>query len=160
MVTLTESEINFIRTDTNQILSKIEDDPEHSIRVHESCMKLRRFKTIPFASILNFSKVVSNQLKFRDTDWLIVFGYLRQFLHRLESCSAKLKSISPNTPRDLTKNNHFVTLLFKLAKKCEPLAISDILNTTSSRENSRIHGLEQSLVKVQAQKSFSTKPNY
>ena len=30
LVTLTEKEINFIRTDTNQILSKIEDDPGHS----------------------------------------------------------------------------------------------------------------------------------
>jgi hypothetical protein len=85
MFTLTESEINFIRTDINQILSRIEDDPEHSISVHNSCMKLRRFKTIAFASILNFAKVVSNQLKFVDTDWLLVFGYLRQFLHRLET---------------------------------------------------------------------------
>jgi hypothetical protein len=40
MVTLTESEINFIRTDTNQILSRIEDDQEHSFSVHDSCMKL------------------------------------------------------------------------------------------------------------------------
>jgi hypothetical protein len=36
LITLTESEINFIRTDTNQILSKIEDDPEHPLSVHES----------------------------------------------------------------------------------------------------------------------------
>jgi hypothetical protein len=95
-----------------------------------------------------------------DTDWLLVFGYLRQFLHRIETCIDKLKSISPNTPRDLNKNNHYVTLLFKLAKECEPLAISDTLNVKNSRESSRIHELEQSLVKVQAQKAFSTKPNY
>jgi hypothetical protein len=123
-------------------------------------MKLRKFKTIAFASILNFSKVVSNQLKFVDTNWLLVFDYLRQFLHRVETCIAKLKSISPNTPRDLTRNNHYVTLLFKLAKECEPLAILDTLNVTNSRENSRIQELEQSLVKVQAQRAFSTKPNH
>jgi predicted nucleic acid-binding protein len=123
-------------------------------------MKLRKFKTIAFASVLNFLKVVSSQLKFVDTNWLLVFGYLRQFLNRVETCLAKLKSISPNSPRDLTKNNHYVTLLLNLAKECEPLAISDTLNVTNSRENSRIKEVEQSLVKVQAQRAFSTKPNY
>jgi hypothetical protein len=70
LVTLTESKINFIRTDAYQILTRIEDDPEHPLNIHESCMKLRSLKTIAFAAVLNFSKVVSSQLKFVDTNWL------------------------------------------------------------------------------------------
>jgi hypothetical protein len=71
LVTLT---LNFIRTDNNQILTKIEANSEHPLNTHESYMKLRRFKIIAFASALNFSKVVSSQLKFVDTNWLLVLG--------------------------------------------------------------------------------------
>jgi hypothetical protein len=95
--------------DTNQILTKIEDDPEHPLHVHESCMNLRKFRTVDFVSVLSFSKVVSSQLKFVDTNWLLVFGYLRQFLNRVETCKAKLKPISQKMPKDLTKNSHCVT---------------------------------------------------
>jgi hypothetical protein len=60
-----------------------------------------------------------------------------EFKHRVETCVAKLKLISLNTPRDLTKNNQYVTLLFNLMKECEPLAISDrLINAKFGKDSS------------------------
>ena len=161
-VSLTEKEINLIRTDTNQILTKIEDDPTHSLAKHQQCMRLRKFKTYAFASVLNFEKLLENRLKFSDTNWLLVFGYLRQFLHRIEMCVLKIKTISPNTTRDNIKSNYYLKKIFLLTKECEPMAFSETVVGNQSRrsDSPRTILLEQSLMKAQAQKAFVTKPNY